>query len=82
MQKVIFSIYDQVTKVYSTPFFCANSAHGQRLFRNAVNDPNSEIKQNPQDYSLVELGRFDDETGAIEYTPLNMNPINGSSFKE
>jgi len=80
MQKIVFSIYDQITQVYSTPFFATNVPHGQRLFANAVQDVHSEISRNPHDFDLVQLGTFDDLTGAIEYTPLQKNPLNGGSL--
>lgn len=80
MKTLLFSIYDQVTQIYSKPFHSTNVLHAQRLFKNAVQDINSEMNRNPSDYDLVELGSFDDQTGAIEYTPLNRNPLNGGSF--
>lgn len=58
----VFSIWDQATLCYSPPFTVKTVQEAQRMFRDLVNDPNSRIAAHPADYTLFELGTWDDET--------------------
>lgn len=82
MIKKVFSVYDSKAKLFSTPFYSHNDQTAERDFARAVNDPNTDLYKFSEDYSLMELGQFDDETGSFD---LHVAPINhglGSSFKE
>lgn len=65
MQKFIFSVYDMKSKVFSIPFFSVNQATALRDFERACRDVNSDLNAFPNDFSLYELGSFDDNTGLI-----------------
>lgn len=73
MQLVIFSVHDQKAEAFIQPFYAPNVAMAIRMFSTAANDPSTQFAQNPGDYTLFEIGRFDQDTGEIlsAGTPIN-----------
>lgn len=82
MLKKIFSVYDSKAKLFSTPFYSHNDKTAQRDFARAVNDPQSELSKFSEDYSLMELGEFEDDTGAFNIHSAPINHGLGSNYKE
>lgn len=70
----IYSIYDEVAKLYAQPFFFQNDNLAIRAFKNECERPESNLKANPSDYKLYKIGEYDDETGGIikSETPVLM----------
>lgn len=68
MQKLMFAVYDQKTKLFGNPFFSIRKEAAIRDFTYAANDPQTDICRYSNDYSLFFLGSFNDETGEL----LNM----------
>jgi hypothetical protein len=64
--KVICSIYDSKSMLFSTPFTSRNTQTAQRDFHRAVNDSNLECNQFPADYQLFEIAQWDEENGLIQ----------------
>lgn len=68
----IFTIFDSVSKEYSTPFFQKNHDTAKRSF--AVN-MNRDVRPLPQlkdsDYFMVFLGTFNTDDGKIELSSLD-----------
>jgi hypothetical protein len=64
----IFSIYDQKAGAYMLPFYKNESAIAQREFQFAANDFRSVISKCPEDFTLFELGEFDEKTGNLMQT--------------
>jgi len=62
----IFSVYDSKAEAYLPPFFLPQLGQGTRVFANAANDPNHQFGANPEDYTLFNIGTFDDDTAIIE----------------
>ena len=63
--KKAFSVYDSKAGFYMAPFFFQSTAEGIRAFFDAANDPQTAISKHPEDYTLFELGAFDDQTGVF-----------------
>jgi len=61
----MFSIYDAKAKAYFPPFYLVNSAMAVRVLSDCVNDPSHAFSRNPSDYSLFEVGVFDDSNAVI-----------------
>lgn len=71
---MVFSIFDNLSGIYSTPMFFRNESEAERFFSNLVNNKNeSLVYTNPEDYSLYKLGTFDERTGVLnsEYVKIN-----------
>lgn len=68
MNKNIYSIYDNKTCVFNTPFFSMNNAAAIRTFSDAANDTQTNINKHPEDFALFHIGHYDEETGEISGT--------------
>lgn len=69
MIKGLYSIYDKKACFYVAPFCCRNDAEAIRSVTQALRDPNTQLSQHPEDYHLVTLGSYDDNTSEISYSP-------------
>lgn len=65
MIKKIFCILDEKANAFLTPFVSENAATATRALQGAANDKQSFLGLYPEDYSVYELGSFDDQTGVI-----------------
>lgn len=63
MNMGIYSIYDDKAQIFATPFYMHNDAMATRAFVNLVQDENSTVSRNPEDYRLYHLGTFNDQDG-------------------
>lgn len=61
----IFSVYDCKSESYSLPFFESTTAAGIRSFAEACRDPNSMLWKHGADYTLFEIGDFEQATGEL-----------------
>jgi hypothetical protein len=57
----VFSIYDSATEAWSPPLFVKSKGEIMRWFTDAVNDVNVKFCRHPADYTLFELGTWDDD---------------------
>jgi len=72
--KLLFSVFDSAAKFYSEPFTALTKGQALRNFVTAVNDKNTYLYQHPADYTLFELGTFDELTGLYvpHETPISL----------
>lgn len=61
----LYSVFDQKAKAYLAPFAMTNDDVAMRAFADTVNDGESPMAKHPEDYTLIRLGTFDDDTGEI-----------------
>jgi len=61
----IFSIYDSAVAAYLQPVFFRSAAEAMRALTPLVRDPKHQFSVNAEDYSLFELGLWDDLNGSI-----------------
>jgi len=75
----IISVRDGKAGIYMKPQINLHLGAVMREWEVVVNEPNSIFGKFPEDFTLFELGTFDDETGHIEHhTP----PIQLSTARE
>lgn len=77
----LFSVYDDKAKAYMSPFFAATAGLAIRSFSDAIADSNTSVSKYPADFTLFELGEFDDQTGTITPHPSASNLGNALSYK-
>lgn len=65
MMSKVFAVYDSKIGSFMAPFFMPTKGHALRAFENLVNDPNTTVCKYPSDFTLFELGEFDDQSGAL-----------------
>lgn len=61
----VFSVRDEKTRTYMRPIFDAHTASALRSWSEIVNEPSSPMCKFPSDFSLYEVGQFDDEQGQL-----------------
>lgn len=65
MGQRIFSVHDSAAQAYLPPFYMKTAGEAIRAFETTVKDTNSQFNRFPADYTLVELGEFDENTAEI-----------------
>lgn len=68
MEIKIYSIRDDKTEAYLTPFYSHNDTTAKRTVAISMDGEATHAKY-PQDYGLYSLGSFNDQTGQLEATP-------------
>lgn len=61
----MFSIYDSKSDTFQTPFFAQSNGTGVRMFHKLANDSDTIVGQYPSDFTLFEIGQFDDTNGTV-----------------
>lgn len=82
MKTFVFSIYDSVGRVYSAPFYAPLQALAVRDFATLANADGSRIAAHSADFTLFQLGAFDDETGTFEIESPQINLGLATNFKK
>lgn len=68
MNLKVYSVFDSKAEAYLPPFFVPKRAQAIRMFTSAAQDASHVFCKHAADYTLFEIGDFDDSTGA--YVPL------------
>ena len=56
----VYTVYDSAAESYMQPFYLPSKGQAIRSFTDAVNDPSHAFSKYPDDYTLFELGSYDD----------------------
>lgn len=72
MKLHILTVHDSKAEAFIQPFFSQTPATGIRMFEQAANDSNTDFSRHAEDYTLFELGTFDQDTAKFE---LHQTPI-------
>lgn len=74
MIRKMFTIYDSKAELYLAPFFMKTKGEALRAFTDTLSDPQSQIAKHPQDFTLFELGEYDDCHATIDMhqTPISL----------
>lgn len=65
----IFTIFDQKAEAYLAPFFLNTKGQAIRAFSDSINDPSHQFNHHPEDYTLFQLGEYDDSAASIDTLP-------------
>lgn len=68
MHTQLFSVYDSAAHRYLDPFPAPTIEFAIRGFRQAVNTPEHQFNQFPEDYTLFHVGEFNPEDGLLTIT--------------
>lgn len=75
-----FAVYDSKAACYFTPFFFPNAGQAIRSFMDEANRAGSMMNKHPADYTLFELGTYDDATGLFAQPAQPVNHGQAASF--
>lgn len=76
----LFTVYDEKAHCYTNPFVTSTAEVALRSFSDCINSPDHHFGKNPHDYTLFDLGEFDDNTG-IYNTKSPQAMGNGVEFR-
>ena len=60
MQLKIFTVYDAKVEAYLQPFYMQSKGAAIRAITECLNDPKHQFAKYPADYTLFEIGSWDD----------------------
>lgn len=63
MIKKAFTVFDEKASVFMLPFFETTIGQATRAFSDAVNTDDHPFNRHPGDYTLFEIGTYDDNSG-------------------
>lgn len=74
MRVKVYSIYDCKTEAYLQPIYAQSKGAVIRSFSEAVNDPKTNFAKYPEDFTLFELGDWDDLNAEfiLHKTPISI----------
>jgi hypothetical protein len=61
----VFAVYDNAAAAYLTPFFMPTRGLALRAFIAAASDEKHQFFSHAGDYTLFEIGTFEETTGAL-----------------
>jgi len=76
MKLKVFVVYDSKTKAYGVPFvrdFTANAIREWSEVANNKSDKQNQISKFPADFTLFEIGSFDQTTGELQVNEAKQN---------
>lgn len=65
MKLFLYSVHDSASGIYDRPFAMQSDAAAIRGFKDACEDAESFIGKHPEDFTLVQVGTWDDNLGKI-----------------
>lgn len=77
----MFTVFDSKAETYLRPFSMLSTGEAIRSFITTLNDPNTEFSLYPADFTLFEVGTFDETTCAITLHSSLINLGNGLHLK-
>lgn len=81
MIQIIYSVYDVKAQAYLPPFFLHTNGMAKRVFADCCQDQQHQFGKNPHDYTLFQLGAFDDATAKIKLENAPISLGNGLEFQ-
>ncbi len=61
----IFVVFDSKARAYLPPFFMPEAGQAVRVFADMCKDSSHAFGKHPEDYTLFEIGTFDDREGRL-----------------
>lgn len=77
----MFTVYDSKAEIYLRPFSMRSTGEAVRGFITTLNDQNTEFAKYPADFTLFEIGEFNETTCEINLQPHLINLGNGLALK-
>lgn len=78
----MFAVFDQKALAFMPPFSTPRTEQAVRSFTECANDAGHAFSRSPGDYTLYELGTFNDETAIITVLPQPLCIGTAVNFKK
>lgn len=73
MKTKIFTVYDSKAECFSAPSFIGATGQATRSFEASANTPDNDFNKYPGDFTLFEIGTWDDEKAIITMYESKVN---------
>lgn len=81
MKLRMVAIHDSKSESFGRPLFVRAYGEAERSFREVINDGQSDYAKHPADFTLFEIGEFDDVSGVVTPLPAPRSLGNGVTFQ-
>lgn len=71
--KKVYSVYDSKAEAFKPPFVAVSRGVAVRMIRAAAMDEATELHKFGADFTLFEIGEFDERTGRVEHLEAFVN---------
>lgn len=70
----VFTMFDSKVSSFMAPFYMQSNGAAIRALIDTMADSNNQFSKHPEDFTLFELGEFDDADGSfnLHLTPLSV----------
>lgn len=72
MKVFMYTVYDSASGVYDRPFVCRSDNEAMRSFGDICLDAEHPFGKHPEHYSICRNGIYDDNTGKVEGTSVEV----------
>lgn len=76
----LFTVFDSKAEIFLPPFFVPTLGIAKRAFIDCINSPDHQFGKHPSDYTLFQLGNFNDADGMMEEPYTKKSIGNGVEF--
>jgi len=63
MKSKVYTVYDAKIEAYMNPFLMQTKGQAIRAFQDTINGKESQFSKHPEDFTLFEIGEYDDNKG-------------------
>lgn len=82
MKIKMFCVYDSKVEMFLQPFFMLARGEALRAWESTVNDPQTQFSRFPSDFTLFEIGEYDQATGSCEMWKAKVSLGTALEFKK
>lgn len=82
MKVKVYTVFDSKSELYLPPFYRRNKGEALRSWEASCNDPESQFSTYPADFTLFEMGEFDDVSGEFTLAPAKVSLGCAIEFKK
>lgn len=65
MKMILMAVRDAQVSCFMRPWVARSEGEAIRAFADLVNEPGHDLNKHPEDYTLFQVGKFDDQTGEV-----------------
>lgn len=62
----MYAVFDVKSDTFGVPFCSPNDGMAKRSFMDIANNPDTLVGRHPEDFKLVRIGLFNDESGEVQ----------------
>lgn len=76
----IFTVYDSKVEAYAQPFLMQSKGAALRAFSDTANDKSTQYNKHPGDFTLFEIGEYDDSNAKLKNYEVKVNLGQANEF--